>query len=328
MQFAILLHFIVIRIAHYWPERNPHKLSLHPSLHSFHIPQKMKATNSPLPPSHPPPPLHVRQGSGLAHRLPLSSSTESSSLTNVVLGQKMNSSTCVTSDTTSKHQKSTRTQHHGASISMFTPFSPSILSPSQPTPTTSSSSSTPTSTSYSTSNSTTVQLPRPSVPPPTSNTQKRVGFERKTKIYLIPSLSEYTDDEIDACWIGEEDTKISQDELASTIMLLRQNNGSIPGDRQDDLTIRGIEHLCTQAAMERRKATRQTHINAVLDEQDDHWDKHATVEDQEEAIQQVSSIWSARSTVDAIARAAQDEAFLRRRLSSILSSITTCIDMS
>ena len=147
----------------------------------------------------------------------------------------------------------------------------------------------------------------------------KVGFERKTKIYLIPSLSEYSDDEIDACWIGEDDNKISQAELATTIVLCRQNNGSIPRDRHDDLTIRGIEYLCTQAAMERRKATRHAHINAVLDEQDDQWDKHATVEDQEEAIQQVSSTWSARSTNEAIARAAQDEAFLRRRPSSRLS---------
>lgn len=278
----------------------------------------MKTTNSPGSSlsSHPPPPSS--QVSALAHRLPPSPSTKSSSLTNVVPGQKMSNSP-ITSDTTSKQQHSIRTQPHSASISAFPPSSPttcSILSTSQPTATTPSSSSNLTSNT----STSTVQLPRQSLPPPSTKSQKKIGFERKTKIYLIPSLSEYSDDEMDACWISEEDNKISQADLTTTILLCRQHNGSIPVDRQDDLTTRGIEYLCTQAAMERRKVTRHTHINAVLDEQDDQWDKHATaVEDQVEAIQQVSSTWSAQSTNEAIARAAQDEAFLRRRPSSRLS---------
>lgn len=237
----------------------------------------MKLTRSFGPPLHPRP---LNQVSALAHRLPMDAPDNSGKI---------------------KQQQSTRTQHRGESTLTRSP---------------STSSSTTMHSSKRTSTSTTSdeQHPLPSLRPQTANIiQKGVGFQRKTTIYLIPPLSEYTDEEIDACWIGGEDTKISHDELTSTIMLCRQNNGSIPGDRQDDLTTRGIEHLCTQAAIERRKAIRQTHINSVLDEQDDQWDKHAATVDQAHAIQEVSSTLSSQAINEAIARAAQDEAFSRRR---------------
>ena len=94
----------------------------------------------------------------------------------------------------------------------------------------------------------------------------RLGFNPKTRVYLVPTLNEYTDEEIDNIWITEEEDIASQRDLIKTIELLRRNNGAIPRNLQDIYTARGID--CQKEAAQ-RKALKMSHIDAVLDAQDD-----------------------------------------------------------
>ena len=94
----------------------------------------------------------------------------------------------------------------------------------------------------------------------------RLGFNPKTRVYLVPTLNEYTDEEIDNIWITEEEDIASQRDLIKTIELLRRNNGAIPRNLQDIYTARGID--CQKEAAQ-RKALKMSHIDAMLDAQDD-----------------------------------------------------------
>ena len=97
----------------------------------------------------------------------------------------------------------------------------------------------------------------------------RLQFNPKTRVYLVPTLNEYTDEEIDNIWITEEEEIASQRDLIKTIELLRRNNGAIPRNLQDIYTARGIDCIADQKEATQRKALKMSHIDAVLDAQDD-----------------------------------------------------------
>jgi hypothetical protein len=94
-------------------------------------------------------------------------------------------------------------------------------------------------------------------------------FSPRTRVYLIPTLDEYTDEEINNTWITKEEEIVSQRDLIKTIEILRQNNGAIPKNLQDICAARGIDHIANQQEAARRKALKMSHIDAVLDAQDD-----------------------------------------------------------
>lgn len=100
------------------------------------------------------------------------------------------------------------------------------------------------------------------------NPLRRLQFNPKTRVYLVPTLDEYTDEEIDNIWITEEEDIASQRDLIKTIEILRRNNGAIPRNLQDIYTARGIG-VANQKEAAQRKALKMSHIDAVLDAQDD-----------------------------------------------------------
>eukprot|EP00563_Minutocellus_polymorphus_P020608 CAMPEP_0197726924 /NCGR_PEP_ID=MMETSP1434-20131217/17709_1 /TAXON_ID=265543 /ORGANISM="Minutocellus polymorphus, Strain CCMP3303" /LENGTH=193 /DNA_ID=CAMNT_0043312979 /DNA_START=101 /DNA_END=682 /DNA_ORIENTATION=+ len=119
--------------------------------------------------------------------------------------------------------------------------------------------------------------PRTIIPShPSQVSQKRgLKFSRRTRIYLVPTLNELTQEEYDACYRTSEDEKESQDHLVKTITTARQHGGvDIPRNLRDQLTTRGIEHMACSSRMRQRSAIKKRVVNAVLDEQDQQFDDY------------------------------------------------------
>lgn len=70
-----------------------------------------------------------------------------------------------------------------------------------------------------------------------------VRFSTKTRIFLIPTADELSLKEFEATYRTHEDEIKTQREIVKTIMAVRQNNGQIPDELQDELTTRGIEYM-------------------------------------------------------------------------------------
>lgn len=105
--------------------------------------------------------------------------------------------------------------------------------------------------------------------PTIKNPCRRLRFNTKTRVHLVPTLDEYTDEEIDNTWVTEEEEIAAQRDLIKTIEILRRNNGKIPRNLQDIYTGRGIDCIADQKEAAQRKALKLSHIDAVLDAQDD-----------------------------------------------------------
>ena len=105
-----------------------------------------------------------------------------------------------------------------------------------------------------------------------ANTTKKLRFDPKTRIYLIPTIAELTGREYESLYRTEEDEKMSLDELTKTLIEARQNNGTLPEEHQDCLTLRGVEHMASHEAATRRTARKRLVLDAILDEQDLHFD--------------------------------------------------------
>ena len=154
---------------------------------------------------------------------------------------------------------------------------------------------------------------------PTAATRsaRRVGFNRKTKIYLHLHLDDMTKEEYNATHTTEGDSQISQQELVQALQIIRRreqqglpqnDNNAAVDDNDDDACIRGIEHMRSAAAVQERKATKEAVLTAVLDEQDWQWEKDA---DDAEALRAASLQHSARSQGEAAERARQDAQAVR-----------------
>ena len=105
--------------------------------------------------------------------------------------------------------------------------------------------------------------------------ERRLQFSRRTRIYLIPTLDEFTQSEYDAYYRTPQDERESQDHLVKTITTARQyEGGNLPQDLQVQLTTRGIEHMTCSTRMLRRSENKKRVINAVLDEQDQQFDDY------------------------------------------------------
>ena len=96
---------------------------------------------------------------------------------------------------------------------------------------------------------------------------RQVGFNRRTQIYLVPSLGEYTDEELEACFTTEEDTKRNQLDIVDDVTKARMH-----GPAAEGICIRGLEYLVDPQAVQERKIAKERHYDAILDEQDSQWD--------------------------------------------------------
>ena len=147
---------------------------------------------------------------------------------------------------------------------------------------------------------------------PIAEQKKTAHFSKRTRVYLIPTLSEYSDKEYADCWRGDDDEMLSQDHLVGTIQMARKHRSSIPSTHANVMTIRGIEHLCSADAMQRRKCTKKAYLDAVLDEQDLQWtDDVDKTEKGKDAIRAIATRHSKHSKEVAIARATEDAAFVK-----------------
>ena len=144
---------------------------------------------------------------------------------------------------------------------------------------------------------------------------KKVSFlESPDQVQDLPAIDDYTDEEYEGTWQTEDDDTKCQTEIIKTARLARDNNGAIPLclEESERVTSRGIEGICAGAAqMQQLLDAKQGVIDAVLDEQQRQLNQGATTLD-EEAIMRASTATSRRSSVEALARAAEDAAFALR----------------
>ena len=155
-----------------------------------------------------------------------------------------------------------------------------------------------------------------------ARTTRRVGFNRKTKVFLHLHLDDMTEEEYQATYTTEVDSHNSQRNLVQDIQTIRrQDQQGVPHnndiDNDEVVSIRGIEHMQSAAAMQERKAVKKAVLDAVLDEQDRQWDKDA---DDDEALRAASLRHSSRSQRIAFERARQDAHAVRATTMAFLTN--------
>ena len=129
-----------------------------------------------------------------------------------------------------------------------------------------------------------------------------------------------TEEEYQATYTTEVDSHNSQRNLVQDIQTIRrQDQQGVPhnNDNDDDdevVSIRGIEHMRSAAAMQERKTVKKAVLDAVLDEQDRQWDKDA---DDDEALRAASLRHSTRSQQIAAERARQDALAVRATMAVV-----------
>mmetsp|Transcript_7824 Transcript_7824/g.17053 ORF Transcript_7824/g.17053 Transcript_7824/m.17053 type:complete len:179 (+) Transcript_7824:70-606(+) len=96
----------------------------------------------------------------------------------------------------------------------------------------------------------------------------RVRFSPRTKVYLVPHLSDMTAKEIAAVYMTDRDTKATQEDLVNTVKAMRSAN------RVTDCNYcsRGVEQLASAQAINDRQVAKRRVIDAVLDEQDEQYE--------------------------------------------------------
>ena len=145
--------------------------------------------------------------------------------------------------------------------------------------------------STTTSNSTTT----------TTNKQVRtVGFAKRTRIYLIESLADFSDAEIDAVWITPEENKASLADVAKNVQAMRRNAAE---DDSQGICFRGLEALQSASILQTSKSNKEKHVDAVLDEQDRQWEE---AEISHEGIAKVSEVSSEQARQRAVAKGTHD----------------------
>ena len=142
--------------------------------------------------------------------------------------------------------------------------------------------------------------------------RRSVSFHSRTKVYLVPTLDDWTEDEIVKSYRTDEDEAITQEEIVSTIRIMRRNSGRTSDDDETlrNVTARGLEHLGTSEAMAHRKLRKSRQLNSVLDEQDRQWD-NPHLEDHQR-IADIANQTSAECRARALASAAEDATYVRR----------------
>ena len=162
---------------------------------------------------------------------------------------------------------------------------------------------------------------------------RRLTFNNRTRVFLIPTLAELTTGEFAATYRTPDDDTANQQDIIRTIQAMAQHNfhdgGALPpallhdGDDDaasssatssttDELTTRGLEHMRSSEHVRERKETKLLVTDAILDEQEEQWDCGRTVAESEDDIADVSRAVTSRSVLEALERAAGDAAYVRR----------------
>ena len=161
-----------------------------------------------------------------------------------------------------------------------------------------------------------------------SRQRRRLTFNNRTRIYLVPTLEELTTAEFAATYRTPDDDTANQQEIIRTIQAMAQhnfhdgdvlppaflnnNNNNDDEDTTDELTTRGLEHMRSSAHVRERKETKLMVTDVILTEQEEQWDCGRTVAESEEDIADVSRAVTSRSVQEAIEKAARDAAYVRR----------------
>ena len=137
---------------------------------------------------------------------------------------------------------------------------------------------------------------------PITAESKNIAFNRQTRVYLIPTLSEWTQEEYDACFVTDAESKASQEEMRDNIIAMRQ--GLNDNDEDSGLCFRGIEYMRSAASFSQRNNHKAHVTNSILDAQDE-------VEEPEH-IAAVSRRVTRQAVEAALTKASSDAAFVRR----------------
>jgi len=142
---------------------------------------------------------------------------------------------------------------------------------------------------------------------------KRVSFlDSPDAVQDVPAVEEY-----EGTWQTEDDRKKCQSEIIKTILLARDNGGSIPPclERSEQVTSRGIEAICASATRAQELlSAKNSVICAVLDEQQRQEMRGATTLDDVAIMVASVAANSGRSSAEAQARAAEDAAYALREV--------------
>lgn len=131
---------------------------------------------------------------------------------------------------------------------------------------------------------------------------KSVVFDRRTRVYLIPTVNEMRQEDYDACFITDAESKEAQEEMLSCIGAMRR--GLNDNDEEGGLCFRGIEHMRSAASMSQRN-DRKLHVtDSILDAQDEDGDP-----DHIAAVARRVAHWAVEA---ALIKASSDAAFVRR----------------
>ena len=140
-----------------------------------------------------------------------------------------------------------------------------------------------------------------------------VRFGSRTKVYLIPSISDYSDKEFTAMWMVDEDRAAAQAGILGDIKAMRTAGAGGAGATTDGEghCSRGLEHMRSAAHMEQRKINKESVMNAVLDAQDAQFEANVI---NEEDLLEASSRNSRWARENAESMAASDAACVRRHV--------------
>ena len=120
----------------------------------------------------------------------------------------------------------------------------------------------------------------------TKKQRPSVRFAKRTRIYLVESLSDFSDAEIDAVWITPEENKASLADVAKNVQAMRRNATE---DHSHGLCFRGLESLKSASIVQATKINKEKHIDAILDEQDRQWEEAEISHDEIAKISETSS---------------------------------------
>ena len=144
---------------------------------------------------------------------------------------------------------------------------------------------------------------------------RNTRFDPRVRFYLHLHLNDYTDEELDASFLKEEDLARIHRDVSESITRMRSNDHQDQPQENEDYMYnegggeeaqqqycpRGLEHVSTPTSMAALRTARLRHIAAVLDEQDRQFLREETDEDR---LAQVS--FGTRSTTTAQAMMAED----------------------
>jgi hypothetical protein len=134
--------------------------------------------------------------------------------------------------------------------------------------------------------------------------RKRVSFSEYSMLHLIPSIDNYSQEEIDAMYLTEEDNERIQEENYRTIEEIRK--GNLPDTASTcfrGLECRGMSHLLKQ-----KRAMREITVSLIISEQEQgdeicpDWIEHVYCKITEDSVAQANQIasWDAQSVLNDI----------------------------